>query len=316
LEDADVVAAGELEVPHLVRERAQSGGEVGRRWLRTLPAVVGALAAQWGLQLGRAYGGGTAGYVVAARDGSGRDVVLKVAMPLDDEEVAGFGRSVLAHRVADGRGCARLLAHEQASSAMLLERLGPNLDELGLPLPQVLEAVAATLRSFWRPIDHGIDLPTGADKASWLAATIVATWEQLARPCPSDVIDRAVRCCDERAAAFDPQRAVLVHGDAHGWNTVSAGDGGYKFVDPEGAWSEPAHDLGVPMREYNEPLLAGDTSRLVRARAELLASWCDVDPDAVWQWGFIERVSTGLLGLRDFDGDEALVFLRVAERSR
>ena len=109
---------------------------------------------------------------------------------------------------------------------------------------------------------------------------------------PAELIDRAVACCDERAAAFDPARAVLVHGDAHGWNTLEA-VGGFKFVDPEGVRSEPAHDLGVPMREYNEPLIAGDTSRLVRERAEQLAAWCDVDPHAVWQWGFIDGCRPG-----------------------
>lgn len=70
------------------------------------------------------------------------------------------------------------------------------------------------------------------------------------------------------------------------------------------------------MREYNEPLLAGDTSRLVRQRAELLASWCDADPEAVWQWGFIERVSTGLLNLHEFEGGYGEEFLEVATRSR
>ena len=56
-------------------------------------------------------------------------------MPLDDEEIAGFRRSVLVHRLADGRGCCQLLAHDDTAAAMLLERLGPNLDELRLPLP-------------------------------------------------------------------------------------------------------------------------------------------------------------------------------------
>ena len=130
------------------------------------------------------------------------------------------------------------------------------------------------------------------------------------------MIDRALDLCGRRQAAFDPRRAVLVHGDAHGWNTVSDGAGGHKFVDPEGLWSEPEHDLAVPMREYNGPLAAGDTSRLVRERAELLAGWCDVDPEAVWEWGYIERVSTGLACLRDFDGDDGAMFLEVARRSR
>ena len=198
---------------------------------------------------------------------------------------------------------------------MLLERLGGNLDDLGLPLSELLSTVATTLRAFWRPVDPGVGLPSGTDHVQRLGAGIVATWEQLRRPCPREVVDRALAFCDERAAAFDAARAVLVHGDAHGWNTLEA-DGGFKLVDPEGIRSQPAHDLGVPMREYNEPLLAGDTSRRVRQRAEQLAASCDVDPDAVWQWGFIERVSTGLLNLRDFEGDDGALFLEVAARTR
>ncbi len=34
----------------------------------------------------------------------------------------------------------------------------------------------------------------------------------------------------------------------------------------------------------------------------------------VWQWGFIERVSTGRANVREFEGDDGLVFLEVAAR--
>jgi streptomycin 6-kinase len=101
---------------------------------------------------------------------------------------------------------------------------------------------------------------------------------------------------------------------AHGWNTLDAGNGTFKFVDAEGLWSEPEHDLAVAMREYNEPLLVGDTAALVRDRAEFLAARCSVDPHAVWEWGFVERVSTGLANLRDFDNGDGAVFLEVASR--
>ena len=90
--------------------------------------------------------------------------------------------------------------------------------------------------------------------------------------------------------------------------------GAYKFVDAEGLCSEPEHDLGVAMREYNDPLLDGDTAPLVRDRAAFLADRCDVDAQIVWEWGFIERVSTGLASLRDFDNDDGLKFLEVARR--
>ena len=197
---------------------------------------------------------------------------------------------------------------------MLLERLGPNLADLGLTVTEILEAVATTLRSFWQPVTEPDGLRTGDDQARWLARYIGETWDELGQPCERPVIDHALTLCDRRAAAFDPRRSVLVHGDAHGWNTLAAGRGAYKFVDAEGLWSEPEHDLGVAMREYNDPLLKGDTPRLARDRAAFLAERCVVDPQIVWEWGFIERVSTGLASMRDFDNGDGLEFLEVARR--
>lgn len=310
-----------LDVPELVRQRALA--RAGRAWLDGLPDVVEELAERWELELGSSFDGGTASYVVAASTG-GRRCVLKIAMPLDMEhdadldDVATFRRSVAAHRLARGRGCVELLSADEDRRAMLLERLGPNLHDAGLALPDVLVAITDTLSEFWRPLPVGHGLRTGPEQAAWLADFIVATWDELRRPCPRAVVDRAVALCDERAAAFDPATAVLVHGDAHGWNTlrVPGGGGRCKFVDPEGLASEPAHDLAVAMREYNAPLLAGDTARLVRERAEHLGERCGVDPEAVWQWGFVERVSTGLANVRDFDTGDGAAFLAVAERCR
>jgi streptomycin 6-kinase len=272
------------------------------------------LVAQWGLVLGEPFRGGTASFVAAATDRSSRACVLKVAMPLDMDEHDSFYRSVLVHQLAAGRGCAQLYAYDESAPAMLLERLGRNLAELDMPLSDLLETIATTLRTFWRPVADDCGLPTAIDKAHWLANYIGTSWGELGHPCSRKVVDRALACCDERAAAFDPSRAILVHGDAHGWNTVDAGAGTFKFVDPEGLRSEAAHDLSVPMREYNGPLIDGDTKRLVWERAELLAGLCNVDPDAVWQWGFIERVSTGLANVRDFEGGDGPLFLEVATR--
>lgn len=289
-------------------------GTAGRRWLDDLPRLIDTLAERWGLEIGSSFRGGTAAFVVATTDESSRECVLKVAMPPEIDPIESFRRSVLVHQLAAGRGCVALLRHDESIPAMLLERLGPNLDDLGMEVPKILEAVTATLRSFWRPVDRDCGLPPATEKAAWLAEHIRTAWEDLDHPCGRDVVDRAVAYCDERAAAFDLSQAVLVHGDAHGWNTLDAGMGTFKFVDPEGLLSERAHDLAVPMREYNRPLLVGDTARLVHERAELLASWCGLDPDPVWQWGFIERVSTGLANLRDFHGDEGMDFLEVAAR--
>ncbi|MDJ0767287.1 MAG: aminoglycoside phosphotransferase family protein [Ilumatobacter sp.] len=288
-------------------------GDLGTTWLAELPEIVRAVAERWDLRIGDVYEGGTASLVVAANASDDTACVLKVAMPFDDAAFDTFDRAVYVHQVADGRGCPRLLRHDVEPRALLLERLGPNLDRLGFGVPDILTTVADTLREFWRPVASDAPLPTGADQARALGEFITSAWDELGRPCPRIVVDRALDLCQSRIDAFERSDAVLVHGDAHGWNTLQADEHGYKLVDPEGLISDRAHDLGVPMREYNEPLLQGDTVALTRARANELAERCGADEQAVWEWGFIERVSTGLANLLDFEegGDE---FLEVAQR--
>ena len=98
--------APSLDVPQLVLQRAMSNGSAGQRWLDDLPDVVESLARKWRLDLGPSLVGGTASFVCVATDEAGRPCVLKVAMPLDIEEVDAFRRAVLVHELAEGHGCA------------------------------------------------------------------------------------------------------------------------------------------------------------------------------------------------------------------
>jgi streptomycin 6-kinase len=104
-------------------------------------------------------------------------------------------------------------------------------------------------------------------------------------------VDYALACADRRAAAHDPERAVLVHGDVHQWNALRASDGGFKLVDPDGLLAQPEYDLGILMREDPAELMERDPT----SRAVWLAARTGLDAEAIWEWGVVERVSTGLL---------------------
>ena len=86
---------------------------------------------------------------------------------------------------------------------------------------------------------------------------------------------------------------MLVHGDVHQWNTLEAGTG-FKLVDPDGLHAEAEYDLGILMREDPTELLHGDPHE----RSRRLAARTGLDEVAIWEWGVIERVSTGLLGTK------------------
>ncbi|HMH92141.1 MAG TPA: hypothetical protein VK586_13790 [Streptosporangiaceae bacterium] len=51
------------------------------------------------------------------------------------------------------------------------------------------------------------------------------------------------------------------------------------------------YDLGILMREDPEDLLAGDP----RDRSRWLARRCGLDETAIWEWGVVSRLETGLV---------------------
>ncbi len=280
--------------------------------MRALPGLIDEVERRWSVTIGAALPGGSAGYVAHATTADGDALVVKIAFP-DEVDQGLYAKSVSVYELAGGRGCATLLAHDDELAAILLERLGRKLSSLGLPTRRQVEIMATTVRRVWVPVPDGTPLLAGDEKARWLADFIATAWETLGRPCSARAVDTALEFAAQRAAAFDRDAAVLVHGDAHEHNTLEAGRSGFKLVDPEGLISEPAHDLGIPMRGLNADLLAGDARRRGVERARFLAHLTGVDETAIWQWGFVERVSTGLyvmsLGLPD--GEQ---FLAIADR--
>ena len=92
---------------------------------------------------------------------------------------------------------------------------------------------------------------------------------------------------------------MLIHGDAHPANVLEDPNepGRFKLIDPDGMRSEPAHDLAIPLRDWTTELLAGDPVALGLAWCARLGARAGVDPRAIWEWAFLERVSTGLFML-------------------
>lgn len=191
-----------------------------------------------------------------------------------------------------------------------MERLGPSLFDLGWPIERRLEVLVGTARQVWRP-GTDLELTSGAAKAAWLAEHVARLWEALDRPCSERAVDHALACAGRRGRLHDDERAVLCHGDVHQWNALSVGDGTFKLVDPDGLLAEPEYDLGILMREDALDLVAtGDPHR----RSRWLARACGLDEEAIWEWGVVERVSTGLVATEIELQPEARQMLAVADQ--
>jgi streptomycin 6-kinase len=148
-------------------------------------------------------------------------------------------------------------------------------------------------------------------------------WEDLGHPCAEQVVSQALLYAERRAAAFDLERCVVVHGDPHPWNALQAlaprvgAEAGFVFVDPVGFLADPAYDLGVVLRDWCAQLLvtgtAGAATALARRYCALLSAETGIEETAIWEWGFLERVSSGLYCLELGIEELGRPFLHTAE---
>ncbi|MEM7339502.1 MAG: aminoglycoside phosphotransferase family protein [Actinomycetota bacterium] len=294
-----------FEVDPVIRRRASAAG--ADAWLDGIDGLVADLAAEWNLSVDSSpLSGGTEGVVLAATTADGRAGVLKL---LSDADSAMAEITALA-RLGPGAGPA-LLQHDTARGALVIERLGPSMADLGIGpasarLPLLCAAAARVWRSPVRPADAA-ELMTGEAKARWLIDFVATEWTRLDAPCTQQALDHAITAAERRLAAHDDERSCLVHGDVHRWNALLSDRPRsraevdtsrpdrlrFTLVDPDGLWAEPAYDLGILMREDSDDLLRTGA----RHRAERLARWTGLDVDAIAEWGAIERVSTAFVAL-------------------
>ena len=311
------VVVCKLSVPVRLMTTVRALGPVGKRWMDELPGLLARLESEWSITCGAAFDGGNAAYVAEALGFDGVPAVLKVALPFGVDGFSAFEQELETLLLADGDPYVAVIRHDTKRRSVLLERLGKPLASLGWSTAHQLEALTSTLARGWRPVTTE-RLSTGAAKADWLAEFVTTAWADLGHPCSVSAVERAAAFAAERAASFDREGAVLVHGDGHAHNLLVAPGSDdrsrFRLTDPEGLVSEPAHDLGVVLRAWNEELLAADTAKMALDRCKDVASRSGVDAEAIWQWAFIERVSTGLFLLRLGHQAEAAAYLEVADR--
>jgi len=303
-----------VHIAPLTALKAKALGAAGEAWLASLPELVCAFTEEWGVEIGQPFSDGSCSYVARATMADGRPVVLKLAMPDGLEGQGSWARELRAIEFGQGRGYVELIARDVERRAMLLERLGRQLIDTDLTIEAQLDTIARTLAPAWRRDPSSWPWCTGAEQASGLASGVRTDWERCHRPCPEAVIKQAERFALARRDAYEPSTAVVIHGDAHSWNVLESDDGSFKVIDPDAMLSHPAHDLAIPIRHWNDELLEeDDPARVVRQWCARVADATGAPADDIWEWAFVERVSTGLFVMR-LGGPDGGNYLAIAER--
>jgi streptomycin 6-kinase len=223
------------------------------------------VAAEWGVELGPPFALSNYSYVAPAGD----DAVLKVQLP-DDVESA-HEREALA--LWDGDGAVRLLRHDRARKALLLERARPGTDLTALPDDGATAAAIDVARRLWRP--------AGAPYGS--VHDHVPGWLDNAGD------HELVPIARERYAALPRDASTLIHGDFHHYNLLRHGDA-WVAIDPKPMLADREFD--VPSFLWN-PIRSTPTPERTERRIGAFVA-AGLDAARIRAWTIVRGTYLGL----------------------
>ena len=245
------------------------GGPTQADWRATVPGVVAQCVEEWGLRLGEPYAPGAAGYAVRVDLADGTPAVLKVGFPHRE----GVHEADALERW-DGEGAVRLLARDDESGALLLERAEPGttLSEA----PNALDVLIGLLPRLWKSGDgfHTLEDEVGY----WV--------DEIER----DVRDRRLKVAALhyiRELAGTQGAPVLVHQDLHGENVLAAQREPWLVIDPKPLAGEREFAVASIVRSFE----LGHSRRDVLYRLDRLTDELGLDRDRALGWTVAQTVA-------------------------
>jgi streptomycin 6-kinase len=284
--------------------RARIGQEADG-WLTALPSLIAEVTEAWGLQdLGEPFDGGYLGYTVPARRGSD-EVVLKIGYP-----DGWFIEEAAALAAWGGRGAVRLLESDPRG-AHLLERAIPGRTLLEEPDEEAaLDTAAGVLGTLWVPDPGGITT-VATETLAW-AASMGRRHDELGRPFERVLIHEAMTAIRELVPT--QKEKVLLHGDLHMGNVLSASREPWLAIDPKPLIGERAFDVTALIRDKRDELVADPDSgrERVQRRFDQLAGRLGLDRVRLKRWSVAIMVDYALGDWEEGFADEGERQIEVA----
>lgn len=266
--------------------------------MESLPLLAAEYVGRWSLTLLAPYPNLSYNYVAPAVRVDGRGVVLKVGTPCDE-----LRTEVAALRFYDGTGSVRLLDADVERGALLLERLVP-----GTPLTtladeandrQATSIAASVMRGLWRPALPEHEFPI-VEKWMQGFSRMRAHFGGGTGLFPAKLVEEAETLSAELLASS--AAPVVLHGDLHHDNILSAARAPWLAIDPKGVIGEPAYEVGALLRNLwldRHPIT--HPGRLLERRVHQLAEELDLDRARVRGWGVAQAVLSGWWSVEDGD---------------
>jgi streptomycin 6-kinase len=162
--------------------------------------------------------------------------------------------------------------------------------------------MADVMTKLWKPLPPDHNFPTIAKWGQGLQR-LREDFNGSTGPLPAHLVKRAEAIY--RDLAVDPPPPVLLHGDFHHENVLSATRAPYLAIDPKGLAGEPAYEVG-PIFYNALPAIfpLGDLTRLLGRRLAILVEQLQMERERLLACAFAHSVLSAAWSIEDGDHDE------------
>jgi streptomycin 6-kinase len=285
------------EIPkRFARTMIELHGAAGQAWLDELPIMIAEYERRWAIQVEPPFANLSYNYVAPAVRADGSQVIVKLGRPHPE-----LSSEIAALRLYGGNGSARLLEADPERGALLIERLLPGGMLLDLIDDDEATRIAAqVMRALWRPAPPASEdavFPTAARWASGLQR-LRATYDGRTGPLPADMVERAEALFAELLASSGAP--LLLHGDLHHQNILSAERAPWLAIDPKGLIGEAEYEVGSLMRNPLPRLLeVPDVTATLARRFDILAETLGFDRQRLVTWSYAQAVLSAWWHIED-----------------
>jgi streptomycin 6-kinase len=180
----------------------------------------------------------------------------------------------------------------------LIERLYPGIELVSLKDDEAATRIAArVMKQLWQPITTERPLLTVENWTAGLTK-VRPYFAGTTGPFPAHLVDAAEQIFAELVPSQGER--VLLHGDLHHWNILSAQRQPWLALDPKGVIGEREYEVGALLRNpnlgnYTDPELKKLQDRRLRIFEEMLG----FDRERMLAWGLAQAVLSAWWSVED-----------------
>jgi len=290
-------ALGHVSIPvRFSRTILEVFGEGGAEWLRRLPDLIAQFERIWSIRAGPPFPNLSYNYVAPGIRGDGAQVVLKLGVPNPE-----LTTEIEALRFFEGAGAVLLMEADAAQGALLLERLTPGRPLSALDDDEQATCVAVdVMRQLWRPAPRAHGFRTVEQWAAGLGR-LRTRFGGGCGPLPASLVEQAEGLFADLLPSMG--EVVVLHGDLHHDNILSAERQPWLALDPKGVVGEREYEVGALLRNPL-PRLLEETKpgRVLARRIRQLADELGFERERLRAWGLAQAVLSAWWSIEDHGG--------------